>query len=286
VKALLLGAGGQLGRELVRCAPRHVQLTAWTRADLDLTDALLEPRVRAQDPEFILNAAAYTAVDRAEDEPERAYAINAAAPAALARAAAALGARLVQVSTDFVFDGAAGRPYAPDDLPAPLGVYGRSKRGGETAVLDTLGSRALVLRSAWVYAPHGHNFVLTVLRRLRERGEMAVVADQIGSPTFARGLAQALWGLVEREAGGVHHWTDAGVASWYDLAVAVQEEALGLGLLESAGTVRPIRTGEYPARAPRPPCAVLDKTATWTLLGAVAPHWRVSLRAMLRELPR
>lgn len=284
MKALLLGAGGQLGRELVRCAPEHVQLTAWTRAELDLTGEAIDLRVRAQKPDLIVNAAAYTAVDRAEEEPERAFAVNAAAPAVLARLAATTGARLVQVSTDFVFDGAGGRPCAPDDPPAPLGVYGKSKRDGETAVLEALGTRALVLRTAWLYAAHGHNFVLTVLRRLRERGEMAVVADQIGSPTFARGLAQALWDLVERDAGGVHHWTDAGVASWYDLAVAVQEEALALGLLETPGSVRPIRTGEYPARAPRPPCAVLDKTATWTLLGAAAPHWRVALRAMLREL--
>jgi len=285
VKVLITGAGGQLGRALRRSAPGNVALAAFTRAELDLTDAAaVHSAVVGFAPDWIVNAAAYTAVDRAESEPERAYAVNAEAVAQLARIARDAGARLAQVSTDFVFSGDSARPYRPDATPEPLGVYGASKLAGERAVREVLGERALIVRTAWVYAPEGHNFVLTLLRLLHERERLGVVADQVGSPTSAHGLAGALWALLTAGLGGTQHWTDAGVASWYDFAVAIQEEALALGLLEREVPIRPLPTAEYPTPARRPAYAVLDKSATWAALGYTAPHWRVALREVLREL--
>jgi dTDP-4-dehydrorhamnose reductase len=150
-----------------------------------------------------------------------------------------------------------------------------------------MAGRALVVRTAWLYGAHGHNFVHTMLRAMRERSEVGVVADQIGSPTWARGLARALWTAADRpQVSGVHHWTDAGTASWYDFAVAIRDEALRLGLLQRETPVRPLRTGEFPAVARRPSYSVLDKAATWAVLDGPAPHWRVNLRQMLEELAR
>ena len=285
MKVLVTGAGGQLGQALRRTVPAAISLAAFTRAELDLTDAdAVCAAVVDFAPDWVVNAAAYTAVDRAEREPERAYAVNAAAVRHLAEAARDTGARLAQVSTDFVFPGDSAHPYRPDDAPAPLGVYGASKLAGERAAREALGTRALIVRTAWVYAPEGHNFVRTMLRLLRERDRLGVVADQVGSPTSAHGLAGALWALLGAGLGGTQHWTDAGVASWYDFAVAIQEEALALGLLERAVPIRPLTTAEYPTPARRPAYGVLDKTATWAALGYTAPHWRVALRQVLREL--
>jgi dTDP-4-dehydrorhamnose reductase len=232
----------------------------------------------------LFHAAAYTAVDAAETEPERAQAVNALGTAHVASAARRVSARLIHVSTDFVFDGTRGRPYTPDDRPQPLGAYGRSKLAGEREAVRLTDGAALVVRTAWVYAARGRNFVLTMLRLMRERDEVGVVADQVGTPTWAHSLARAMWAAAQVELTGVHHWTDAGVASWYDFAVAIQEEALGLGLLDRAVPVRPLRTDEYPSRAHRPPYSVLDSSATRLALGLPAVHWRVNLRAMLRGL--
>jgi len=185
-----------------------------------------------------------------------------------------------------VFDGASGRPYAPDDRPAPLGVYGRTKLAGERAALG-LADRAVVVRTAWVYSRHGQNFVRRMLGLMRERDEVRVVSDQVGTPTWAHSLADAIWTAVARPAlHGVLHWTDAGVASWYDFAVAIQEEAVALGLLDRAVPVRPITSAEYPTPARRPAHSVLAKEASWAALGRTPPHWRVNLRHMLAALAR
>lgn len=283
MKVLVTGAAGQLGQALQRSAPAGVDLVALDRAGLDLADPLAIDRVVAhQQPALIINAAAYTAVDKAESEPVLAYRLNSEAPAALAAAATRHGARLLHVSTDFVFDGRNPDPYRPDHPTAPLGVYGASKQAGEAAVLAA-DPGALIVRTAWVYAAHGNNFVKTMLRLMTERPEVRVVADQVGTPTHALSLAHALWALAASQASGPWHFTDAGVASWYDFAVAIQEEALALGLLRQAVPVQPITTADFPTPARRPAYSVLDKTATTALIGAAA-HWRVELRAMLAML--
>jgi len=285
MKVLVTGAGGQLGRELQRTAPEGHEVIALSSALLDVTDGKqIEHALSGHEPEVVINAAGYTAVDKAESERERAQAVNALGPDLLARAAVARGIRFIQVSTDFVFDGAKGSPYLPDDQPNPLGVYGETKLAGERAVMAA-DSRALVVRTAWVYSAHGQNFVNTMLRLMRERTSLSVVADQVGTPTWAKGLAQALWCAVDLpQMAGIHHWTDAGVASWYDFAVAIQEEAHAWGLLDNAIPIRPIRTQEYQTAAKRPSYSVLDKTATWAALRLTPSHWRVALREMIQSL--
>ena len=191
---------------------------------------------------------------------------------------------LVHVSTDFVFDGSASRPYAPEAPAAPLGEYGRSKRAGEIAVQQALPD-ALILRTGWVYSSFGGNFVKTMLRLMGERDELNVVSDQVGTPTWAHGLAEAVWAAASREQlRGIYHWSDAGVCSWYDFSVAIHEEALALGLLSKAVKVRPILASAYPTPAQRPAYSVLDKSNTWRDFALEGIHWRSQLRAMLAEL--
>jgi dTDP-4-dehydrorhamnose reductase len=283
MKVMVTGAGGQLGQALIARAPTAARIRAVSSADLDISDlAQVSAAVRRAQPEIIFNAAAYTAVDRAQSEAARAFAVNRDGPLALAVASREAGARLVHVSTDFVFDGLLGRAYRPEDEPRPLGVYGASKRAGEEAVRAATPD-ALIVRAAWVYSPHGSNFVKTMLRLMAERGEVRVVADQIGTPTSAANLADALWGLQAAGAQGIYHYTDAGVASWYDFAQAIAEEARALKMVGPV-QVRPIATADYPTPATRPPFSVLDCTRTWDLLGAPAPHWRAALREVLAIL--
>jgi len=281
MKVMITGAGGQLGQALQSNAPANAEIVPLARAALDIGDGdAVAAAVAALAPDLIVNAAAYTAVDKAENDEDAALRINAVAPRHLAKAAAARGARFIHVSTDFVFGGTSGVPYRPDHPTAPLGVYGASKRAGEEAVLAAHAD-ALVVRTAWVYGSTGGNFVRTMLRLMAERDEVRVVADQIGTPTYAAGLAGALWALDAAGARGIHHWTDSGAASWYDFAVAIQEEALAVGLLTRAVPVIPISTSEFPTPARRPSYSVLDKSAAIALIGAPAPHWRVHLRDML-----
>jgi dTDP-4-dehydrorhamnose reductase len=291
MKILLTGATGQLGQQLVRSAPSQLggeplELVPLGRAQLDLADAVAcRQMVHQQQPHWVLNAGAYTAVDRAEAEPDLAEAVNAAAPRALAEALAAEGQAgcMLQISTDFVFNGAQGHPYRPSDRLQPLGVYGRSKAMGETAVQEVLGpDRATVLRTSWVYGPVGSNFVATMLRLHRERSNLAVVADQVGCPTSTLGLAQACWRVIDRQLGGVLHWSDAGAASWYDFAVAIGELGVSTGVLERAAEVAPIPSSAYPTPAQRPSYSLLDCQASWERLGCRPPHWRTALEQVLR----
>jgi dTDP-4-dehydrorhamnose reductase len=287
-KVLITGAGGQLGRELLARVPAEWTVVACTSRDLDVSDWPAVQRVlTAVRPLAVINTAAFTRVDDAEREVSRAYAVNAEGAGNVARGARETGARLIQVSTDFVFDGKQGHPYAPEDPPRPLGVYGRTKLAGEELIREHTGGTALIVRTAWVYAAQGHNFVHTMLRLMRDRGSVDVVADQVGTPTWARSLARALWVAVDRsDLKGVLHWTDAGVASWYDFAAAIQEEAQAIGLLDRPANVRAIRTQDYRTAAPRPPFSVLDKSAGWAALDGPPPHWRANLRLMLGELNR
>jgi dTDP-4-dehydrorhamnose reductase len=284
MKAMILGAGGQVGRALRAMAPSGTALSAFERTMLDVGDRpSLVKAVAAIRPDVIFNAAAYTAVDKAESEPALAQRLNEDAPGWLAQAAAENGAHLVHLSTDFVFDGASGLAYQPDAPAKPLNVYGRSKWNGEQRVRKIL-PEALIVRTSWVYAANGRNFALTMLRLMQGEASVRVVADQVGTPTYAIGLAGALWAFAHRRAGGTYHYTDSGVASWYDFAVAIREEALALRLLQDSPPVVPIGTADYPTPARRPPFSVLDKTTTWALLGAPARHWREQLRLMMNEV--
>jgi dTDP-4-dehydrorhamnose reductase len=284
VKVLITGAGGQVGQALVSSAPTHYQLIPCVHADLDVADErAVQACIRSRSPAVIVNAAAYTAVDRAEAEPDQAQRINSDAAFYLARAARAVGARLVHISTDFVFDGRSSVPYRPEATTRPLNRYGLSKRAGERRVLRALPDQSVVLRTSWVYAPRGRNFVATMLRLMREGRAVRVVTDQVGTPTAARSVAEAIWHIIGRPGlRGVHHWTDAGVASWYDFAVAIAEEAPRLGLLPAAGAVEPIPTSAYPTPARRPPFSVLDKSSLLAH-GLIAMHWRTRLRTVLQE---
>lgn len=281
MKALIVGARGQLGRGLQATAPAGANLTCVGSDELDITRAeAVQTLVAQEKPDLLLNAAAYTAVDKAEQEEARALAINGTAVGTLADAARAVGARFVHVSTDFVFDGLSGIPYTPDMPTAPLSAYGRTKLVGE----QLAGPDALIVRTAWVYAPTGGNFVRTMLRLMSERPEVRVVADQIGTPTYAPGLASALWTMAGAGVTGLHHYTDSGAASWYDFAVAIQEEALAAGLLSQEARIVPIPTADYPTPAKRPHYSVLDKSSTYKALGGPTPHWRTNLRIMMAAI--
>jgi dTDP-4-dehydrorhamnose reductase len=281
---LVLGGGGQVASAVVAAAPGHHQVVARTRAELDIGDARAIAGALAETKaEWLVNAAAYTAVDLAEDQAAQAIAVNDTAVGSLVEAASKAACRLVHLSTDFVFDGNSNRAYLPTDQTNPLSVYGRSKRGGELHALS--GAGGIVLRTAWVYAATGRNFVLTMLRLMREKERVNVVCDQIGAPTWAAGIAAAIWGLIEVAApGGIYHWTDLGVASWYDFAVAIQEEALARGLLGRQVPITPIPSSAYPTRARRPAFSVLDTGSTRAMIQAPARHWRHNLRTMLDDL--
>lgn len=287
MRVLVTGAHGQVGTALLASAPRALVVRGVGRAELDITRQDDVDRCIADfKPNLVINAAAYTAVDRAEAEQETAARINVDGAANLARAAAAASARLIHISTDFVFDGRRSTPYRPDDEPAPLCVYGATKLAGERAARSILPGVTIV-RTAWVYAATGQNFVRTMLRLMRERGRVSVVADQVGTPTSAASLAEILWRFAARsELSGTFHWTDAGVASWYDFAVAFAEEATAAGLLLTRPVVEPITTQDYPTAAQRPAYSVLDKRTTLAALGVPSVHWRERLRTVVQELSR
>ncbi|QYE34146.1 dTDP-4-dehydrorhamnose reductase [Polymorphobacter sp. PAMC 29334] len=283
MRALIAGSGGQLGRALQATAPAGVTVIAPPEAGFDITDAEAVRAVVAEArPDVIINAAAYTAVDKAEADEAAARRVNVNAVGTLAAAARIAGAGFAHVSTDFVFDGTAHRPYSPDAAPNPLGVYGRTKLDGELAATEFHAS-PLIVRTAWIYAAVGNNFVATMLRLMRDRPEIRVVADQIGTPTHVPTLARTLWTLIAGGHTGTFHATDAGVASWYDFAVAIHDEALALGLLTTPVAVLPIRTEDYPTPARRPAFGVLDKTTTWAITGP-ARHWRAELRDCLAAM--
>ncbi|MFT7288516.1 MAG: dTDP-4-dehydrorhamnose reductase [Halieaceae bacterium] len=285
MRVMITGARGQLGSALMRSAPQEAVTLGLARADCDIGDAAaVQRQLDAFQPTLLINAAAYTAVDRAEEERAAAMAANASAPGLLAEVCAARGVRFFHVSTDFVFDGRRSTPYPPEAATAPLGVYGETKLAGERAV-QSASTDALIMRTGWVYAMRGHNFLRTMLRLHRERDELAVVADQVGTPTRDLSLASALWAAAERSGlSGLYHWSDAGVCSWYDFAQAIGEEAEALGLLQRAAAVRPLRSIDYPTPATRPAYSVLDKTRSWADLQITPVHWRVQLRATLKAI--
>ena len=285
MKTLIVGSNGQLGWELQRTCPASVQMTAIDYPDIDITqkESVREVLGRLK-PEWIINCAAYTDVDKAETDGEKALAVNGDGAGYLARGAVDIHARLLQVSTDFVFNGNQSSPYRPDDTPDPLSVYGRTKLAGEQLVLEILGEEALIIRTAWLYSSHGNNFVHTMIRLMAQKSFLNVVDDQIGSPCWAKGLAESVWASVEKNLKGIFHWTDSGVASWYDFAVAIQEEAILAGVLTTKIPVMPISTKQYPTPAQRPASSLMDKHHFCQVLEFTPPHWRKQLRRMIKEL--
>ena len=286
MRVLVTGAGGQVASALERLKPPAAELVALSQTDLDITDrSAVQRAVTELRPDVVINAAAYTAVDKAESEPALAERVNGDAPGYLAEAITGIGGRILHISTDFVFDGRARAPYKPDAPPAPLGTYGLSKLHGERRALEGSDGRALVLRTAWVYAAVGHNFVRTMLRLMGERGSVRVVDDQQGSPTWASSVASALWAAAATpDFHGIHHWTDAGTASWYDFALAIAAEGRELGLLRTPVEVFPITTADYPTPARRPAYSVLDCVSTVAALKIQPAPWRDNLKKMLMEL--
>jgi dTDP-4-dehydrorhamnose reductase len=278
LRILLLGPGGQVGRELTRFLASTAEVIPLGRDGLDLADAARIPAaVRGASPDVVLNAAAYTAVDRAESEQERAFAVNAVAPGILASEARRAGALLVHYSTDYVFDGEKAGPYLERDATNPLNVYGRSKLAGERAVLAS-GCRHLILRTSWVYGPRGHNFMLTMLRVARERPELRVVDDQVGAPTSSTAIARATAQLLRAGGEGLYHMSAAGRTSWCGFARAI----LARARLDTP--VVAIRSEEYPAAARRPRNSLLDNSAMRAAFGFSLAPWEEGLAEAMAAL--
>ena len=295
MKILLFGASGQVGAELRRSLAPLGEVVLTTRsgmlddgaacevADFASPDSLADLVARIA-PDAVVNAAAYTAVDRAEDDHAAAFRVNAEAPRAIAAACAKRNALLVHYSTDYVFDGSGKRPYREDDATAPLGVYGASKLAGEHAVRDS-GARHFIFRSAWVYAAHGKNFLLTMLRLAKERDELRVVADQVGTPTSAELIAYATATAIRSPRGsGLWHLTASGQASWHEFAEAIMREAHALGLIARVPRIVPIATADYPTRAARPAYSVMDNSAFQRDFGIELANWYEGMVQVLDEL--
>ena len=279
-----------MGQALQGSVPAGVELLATSREQLDLADAAsCRAAVQQHRPDWVLNAGAYTAVDKAESEPELARAVNAQAPQAFAEALAATGGRLLQLSTDFVFNGRQGQPYWPEQQRDPLGVYGATKAEGELVALQLPGAR--VLRTSWVYGPVGRNFCRTMLRLHAAKAEAAqplkVVADQLGCPTSTLTLAAACWRAIgigaDPNGPELLHWCDAGAASWYDFAVTIGELGVAQGLLSRAAEVEPITTAEYPTPAQRPSYSLLECGPSRLALGLKPLYWRCALAEVLAQ---
>jgi dTDP-4-dehydrorhamnose reductase len=280
LRILLTGRNGQVGWEVQKALAPLGELTALGRAELDLSDAgRLREAVREANPDVIVNAAAYTAVDKAESEREAAFAVNATAPGILAEEAKRNGALLVHYSTDYVFDGAKPVPYVEEDEPNPINVYGASKLAGERAIAGS-GCRYLILRTSWVYGPRGSNFLLTILRVARERPELPVVDDQIGAPTSSRAIARATAQVLRPGAHGTYHLSAAGQVSWCGFARAILARA---GV---ATAVVPIRSADYPAAARRPRNSRLDCSRLRETFGVALAPWEAGLAEVMAQHAR
>jgi len=286
MKVLIIGKSGQLANELMATTPKKVDVSCFGRNEVDITNIIdIESLVNTFEPDVVINASAYTAVDIAESDSEAAYAINEHAVRNLALVCKSISCKFLHVSTDFIFDGRSNTAYGVDAKPNPKSVYGASKLAGELAIKEYYPEDSSIIRTSWVYSTYGNNFVKTMLRLMTEKEELGIVVDQIGSPTYAKGLAEFLWQLaILPKTDIVYHWSDSGVASWYDFAIAIQELALDKGLLKTAIPIRAIPSTDFPAPAKRPAFSVFDKSSSERILNLEMVHWRKQLSSMLDEL--
>ena len=287
-RVVLTGCNGQLGSEIQYLSRDNsdIELFSYDVESLDISNPSAVKAVLSDiRPDTVINAAAYTAVDKAEDEAEKAFLVNKTGPENLAKACSELNIRLIHISTDFVFSGEVNRPYPIDQNPEPIGVYGDSKLAGDNAVRENLPDNSVIIRTSWVYSSFGNNFVKTMIRLMQEKDQLGIVWDQIGSPTYARNLAGACLRILKKpNANGIYHWSDLGVASWYDFAIAIQDIAVELGILHQKIPVAPIFSSEYPTPAKRPAYSVMDTTALRSELNLDGEHWRSALQKMQQEL--
>ena len=281
-KLVVIGKSGQLAWEIARLVPEAMCLG---RDDIDITSrGDIAAKLGPINPDAVINASAYTAVDKAESDEKNAYLLNQTAVANLAQYCKSNNVFFVHVSTDYVFNGEKGSPYTVDDAIEPQGMYGKTKAAGEAEVTAIVPEASAIIRTSWVYSSHGNNFVKTMLRLMAEKPQLGVIDDQIGSPTWAKGLARACVEAASHRTAGVYHWSDEGVCSWYDFAIAIQQLGLEKGLLEQAVPVKPIPSSAYPTPAKRPHYSVLDKTLTRETFTSPLNHWREQLSAMMDEL--
>ena len=286
MKILITGAGGQLSQDLVMTSAPRAQIFALSKTDLDITRIdQIQSAINKLQPDCVINTAACTGVDQAELEQDHAFAINRDGPRLLAEALAGTNIRLIHYSTDYVFDGKKHAPYTTTDTPNPINIYGASKLEGEKAVINALGKRALIIRTAWLYSNHGVNFVTRMLQLMKTRDTLRVVSDQTGSPTWTRSLASATWQLIKIPAlHGIHHYCDTGQTNWFEFAGAIMETALQHDLLTKRVEILPISSADYNAHAKRPAYSVLDCTQTWRLLEHEPDAWKLSLGKLLEEM--
>ena len=289
MRVLLTGSGGQLARALQRTVPSGCTLVPVTREELDVSDRVkVAECVATVRPDVIINTAAYTSVDLAESEEARARAVNASGPGHLAEAAAGRACRLVQPSTDYVFEGSGATPLRTDAPTDPCSVYGRSKLDGERAVIERSDGPWMIVRTAWVYSGAGRNFLTSMLRQMGSGTPLRVVDDQRGTPTSSDSLATAIWCMVEGELEGIQHWTDDGTATWCSFAREIARIGLELGLIDSTPEITGVSSSERPSPARRPGYAVLDKTETWGRLEGTRcmppVDWRENLRRTMEGL--
>ena len=290
VKVLITGSAGQVGSELVKLAPADFEVVGYNSSELDITNAQqVQQIVAEQAPALIINAAAYTAVDKAESDAERAYAVNETGVKNLAEAALAIGISVFHISTDYVFDGTAAEPYKETDPVGPTGVYGASKLAGEQALANS-GVKHIILRTSWVFGAEGNNFVKTMLRLGKERDTLGVVADQHGCPTSAASIADVLWRLAQKYVAenalpwGIYHFSNAPATTWHGFACEIFKQAVEAGFLERAPVVNPIKTSDYPTPAKRPAWSVMNCSNLVNLLGSAVPGWQQELSAVLHQL--
>lgn len=284
MKVVIIGKSGQLATELVVELPKDIEYLSWGRNDVDITSYTeLSAKVQQFKPDVIINAAAYTAVDKAESDIEAAYAINATAVENMAKVAKENSCRFLHASTDFVFDGESNLAYDVDSSTNPTSIYGASKLAGELAIKRTYPENSAIVRTSWVYSAFGNNFVKTMLRLMKEKEQLGVVSDQIGCPTNAKSLAQFMWLLASHDdLKLVYHWSDSGVASWFDFAVAIQTLGLTQGLLDEKIPISAIKSSDYPTPAKRPKFSLLNSSDSNLIMAQM--HWREQLADCILQI--